>query len=170
MALGYKLKNIRVFRGMTQKELGLAVGFNNKTADVRIAQYESGTRVPKEKIAYAIARALKVNPDYLMGPSPYTIEEIIYSLINIDERNIVELEAEERLDKDGDPYRHINISLPHLSNYLAEWFEKKEALKNEEISQEEYYEWKINWPYSTPAYKETFPDKYIIDGGSNENS
>lgn len=159
MSLGYKLKNIRVFRGMTQKELGLAVGFNNRTADVRIAQYETGTRVPKEDIAYAMARALKVNPDYLMGPSPYTIEEIMYALINIDERNIVELEAEERLDKDGDPYRHINISLPYLSTFLAEWYDKKEELKNGEISQEEYYEWKINWPYSTPNYIKVIGEK-----------
>lgn len=156
MALGYKLKNIRVFRGMTQKELGLAVGFNNKTADVRIAQYESGTRVPKERIAYAMAKALNINPDYLMGPSPYTIEEIMYSLINMDERNVVELEAEERLDKDGDPYKHINISLPHLSTFLAEWYDKKEELKKGEITQEEYYEWKINWPYSMPEYKKIF--------------
>ena len=32
---------------MTQKELGLAVGFEEKGADNRIAQYETNYRVPK---------------------------------------------------------------------------------------------------------------------------
>ena len=42
--MGDKIHRIRDFRGMTQKQLGIAVGFDEKSADVRIAQYESGTR------------------------------------------------------------------------------------------------------------------------------
>ena len=45
--MGDKIHRIRDFRGMTQKQLGMAVGFDEKSADVRIAQYESGTRTPK---------------------------------------------------------------------------------------------------------------------------
>ena len=41
MTVGDKIKKIRTFRGMTQKELGLAVGFEEKGADNRIAQYET---------------------------------------------------------------------------------------------------------------------------------
>ena len=33
-----------------QKQLGMAVGFDEKSADVRIAQYESGTRTPKQAL------------------------------------------------------------------------------------------------------------------------
>ena len=47
MTVGEKIKKIRTFRGMTQKELGLAVGFEEKGADNRIAQYETNYRVPK---------------------------------------------------------------------------------------------------------------------------
>ena len=54
-----RIKNIRKKRGMTQKELGVVAGFNAKSADVRIAQYESGKRKPKEKILTSIANALK---------------------------------------------------------------------------------------------------------------
>ena len=48
MAVGDRIKRARNFRGMTQKELGIAIGFEEKSADIRIAQYESNTRTPKE--------------------------------------------------------------------------------------------------------------------------
>lgn len=60
---------------MTQKELGLAIGFNERTADVRMAQFESGTRVHKEAIVIKITDVLKVNPDYLMEAEDYTTPE-----------------------------------------------------------------------------------------------
>ncbi|EAD4769682.1 XRE family transcriptional regulator, partial [Listeria monocytogenes] len=46
MAIGDNIRKFRKLKGMTQKELGLALGFDKKTADIRIAQYESGTRKP----------------------------------------------------------------------------------------------------------------------------
>ena len=36
MAIGERIKYIRNLRGMTQKWLGMAIGFDEKTADVRI--------------------------------------------------------------------------------------------------------------------------------------
>ena len=48
MAIGERIRFIRNLRGMTQKYLGTLVGFSEKTADIRMAQYEAGTRTPKE--------------------------------------------------------------------------------------------------------------------------
>ena len=36
MAVGDRIKRVRQFRGLTQKELGKLVGFDEKTADIRI--------------------------------------------------------------------------------------------------------------------------------------
>ena len=47
MAIGERIRFIRNLRGMTQKYLGTAIGFTEKTADVRMAQYESGSRTDK---------------------------------------------------------------------------------------------------------------------------
>ena len=55
MAVGDRIKRVRQFRGLTQKELGKLVGFDEKTADIRIAQYESNTRKPKEELLIKIA-------------------------------------------------------------------------------------------------------------------
>ena len=44
MAIGERIRFFRNLRGMTQKYLGTVVGFPEKTADIRMAQYESGTK------------------------------------------------------------------------------------------------------------------------------
>ena len=68
MAIGERIRFIRNLRGMTQKILGAAIGFPEKTADIRLAQYESGTRTPKDDIAVALANALGVSPQALAVP------------------------------------------------------------------------------------------------------
>lgn len=37
MTIGERIKRVRMKRGMTQKELGIALGFPDRSADVRIA-------------------------------------------------------------------------------------------------------------------------------------
>ena len=61
MTVGDKIKKIRTFRGMTQKELGLAIGLEEKGADNRIAQYETNYRVPKRELLDKMAEALRVD-------------------------------------------------------------------------------------------------------------
>lgn len=146
MSIGNKIKKIRVNRNITQKELGLAIGFNERTADVRMAQYESGTRVPKENVIIKIAEVLKVNPDYLMAPAIDSTEEIIYALIYLDEYNQLNMEAEDYTTPEGVALKRIKLNLTFLDRFLEEWYDKKEELNNGIITQEEYYEWKINWP------------------------
>ena len=46
MAIGERIHFFRNMRGMTQKYLGQLLGFPEKSADVRLAQYETGARTP----------------------------------------------------------------------------------------------------------------------------
>ena len=62
---GEKVRLVRTFRGLTQKALGTAVGLNEKTADIRIAQYESGSRYPKQELIEKIAKELDISTQYL---------------------------------------------------------------------------------------------------------
>jgi transcriptional regulator with XRE-family HTH domain len=160
VAIGDKIRNIRIKRDMTQKELGLAIGFNDRSADVRMAQYESGTRVPKEAVIVKIAEALSVNPDYLMAPAIDKTEEIIHALIYLDELNQLKMEAENYTTPEGDELKRIKLSLTYLDTYLEEWYNKRKALEIDEISQDDYYEWKVNWPDSSETYREKFPKLY----------
>ena len=55
MAIGERIHFFRMMRGMTQKYLGMALGFPEKSADVRLAQYENGSRTPKADVTAALA-------------------------------------------------------------------------------------------------------------------
>ncbi len=55
MAIGERIRFIRNLRGMSQKYLGIKAGFDEKTADIRMAQYESGTRTPKADFTNTLA-------------------------------------------------------------------------------------------------------------------
>ena len=68
MATGKRIKHIRALRRLTQKELGAAIGFSGKTSDVRIAQYESEKRMPKDDLLNNIANTLNVSPLALTVP------------------------------------------------------------------------------------------------------
>ena len=61
MAIGERIHFFRILRGMTQKYLGTIVGFPERSADVRLAQYETGTRKPRARSYCCINRALDVS-------------------------------------------------------------------------------------------------------------
>ena len=68
MSPGRRIRHYRMLRGMTQKALGIAAGFSPETADIRIAQYESGIRTPKHALLCTLAEALGVSPSALDIP------------------------------------------------------------------------------------------------------
>ena len=68
MSPGRRIRHYRMLRGMTQKALGIAAGFPPETADLRIAQYESGVRTPKHALLCTLAEALGVLPSALDIP------------------------------------------------------------------------------------------------------
>lgn len=68
MSPGRRIRHYRMLRGMTQKALGIAAGFPPETADIRIAQYESGARTPKYALLCTLAEALGVSSTALDIP------------------------------------------------------------------------------------------------------
>ena len=64
-SIGQRLKFIRRFRRLTQKELGLLMGYSEKTADVRIAQYEKNARTPNAETIAKLTEVLNVSPAVL---------------------------------------------------------------------------------------------------------
>ena len=68
MAIGERIRFFRNLKGMTQKFLGVQVGFSERTADIRMAQYESGSRTPKADLTEELAHVLGVSPLALNVP------------------------------------------------------------------------------------------------------
>lgn len=157
MSIGERIKKARVFRGMTQKELGIAVGFNEKNADVRIAQYESNTRRPKDNLLYKMADVLDVGFFALYEPRQYNAESIMYSLFD-QGNDPIRVQLEEVLTTDGlqRPQKRIAIiyNYDHLDEYLREWKLRREQVLNHTITVKEYTEWVVNWPDTSDVFVE----------------
>lgn len=68
---------------MKQRELGELVGFTDGAAN-RVAQYESGFRVPKENMVKKIADALQVEECALLEPDIGNLEGIMETLFWLD--------------------------------------------------------------------------------------
>ena len=149
MAIGERIKRIRNFRELTQKELGLAIGFDDNTADVRIAQYESGTRTPKEDTLKKIAEILSVNYRAIYEPTLYAAEDVMYTLFELEEHyaDLQIYDVEDQTDPHS-PEKHkaISFQVHLLDDFWSEWQQRKKDLADGVISKAEYMEWKLNWP------------------------
>ena len=145
MAIGERIRFFRNLRGMTQKYLGQVVGFPEKTADIRMAQYESGSRTPKAELTENLAGVLGVSPLALSVPdidSYLGLMHTLFALEDIYGMKIDKLDDEVciRLDKNrGTSY----ISL--LERFTA-WQKEAEKYRNGEISKEEYDHWRYTYP------------------------
>ncbi len=179
MILGERIKKIRMFRELTQKELGLKLGYEEHNADVRVAQYESGYRVPKKNTLMKIAKILNVNYINFITEAPSCTEDIMQTFFWLDEdnRNTFHLfQLVRNSDKCIAPYdksmhyydnddwpAHAPIGMwleyGLVNDFMREWCLRKEQLKSGEISEDEYFEWKINWPASSSNIDEKGYDK-----------
>ena len=82
---GQRIRHYRILRGMTQKALGIAAGFPPRTADIRIAQYESGARTPKPALLCTLAEALGVSPSALDIPRNKSREALTQLLLALED-------------------------------------------------------------------------------------
>ena len=120
---GNRIKKFRTIRGLTQKELGIAAGFNPESADIRIAQYENNSRNPRDVVIERMASVLNVSACALKVPELSTYAEIMQILFYIED--IINDE------KSND-----------FSVLLNEWITMKKKQKLGEISQAAYDDWR----------------------------
>lgn len=145
MAIGERIHFFRNLRGMTQKYLGQAVGFPEKTADVRMAQYESGTRTPKADLTKTLASALEVSPHALDIPdidSDIGLMHTLFTLEDLRAFKVTEIDGEVciKLDKSkGKTY-------DDMSRMLHAWLEQAKKLEAGEITKEKYDQWRYRYP------------------------
>ena len=77
-----RIRKTRLIRGMTQEELALACGYTNRAT---INKIEKGTRTISIETAKKLARALNVDPDYIVfGDTESTKEEIQRIISSLD--------------------------------------------------------------------------------------
>lgn len=185
MTIGEKIKRIRIFRGMTQKELGKAVGFNKKNADTRIAQYETNYRIPKKDMLDKIAEALRVDRQNFYTVTPGCAEDIMRTFFWMDEDNPGSIRLFQLVrnpnrigasndtavrynDNDDWPARPpvgIYFNYGIVNDFMKEWLLRQQELCTGEITRDEYFEWKLNWSSTCDDVK---GNRYYIPWRKNE--
>ncbi len=145
MAIGERVHFFRIMRGMTQKRLGMRVGFPERSADVRLAQYETGSRKPKANLAATLAQALDVAPQALDIPDIDSHIGLMHTLFALED--IYGLTISET---DGEPCLKVNQgkneNAAALQKMLCAWKAQAGKLSAEEISKEEYDQWRYHYP------------------------
>lgn len=133
MPIGERIRFIRNLRGMTQKYLGISIGFPQKTADIRMAQYESGTRTPKTDVTNELAKVLDVSPQALTVPDIESYIGLMHTLFATEDLYGLKID---KIDREV----CLRLDKGMGSNYLSmfnSWAEQAEKFQNGEITKEQ---------------------------------
>ena len=133
MTVGEKIKFIRNFRGMTQKELGVGIGFDEKGADNRIAQYETNYRVT----------FFWLDED---NPGAINLFQLVRNPGKCNASDDTAVRYNDSDDWPAHPPVGLWFKYGVVDDFMREWLVRKNELKTGEITREEYLEWKLNWP------------------------
>ena len=135
MISGKKLKQIRLFRKLTQKELAIMSGLT----DAAIRNYELGNRSPNKEQLRKIADVLNCDISALIDHEPNSIFEIIHIISDYEKemklRSLVDDTTSALLSHDM-----------NLNDFLIEWYEMRKKHYNGEITDEEFEDWKLSFP------------------------
>ena len=163
MAIGERIHFFRLLRGITQKYLGTAVGFPERSADVRLAQYETGSRKPKADLTASLAQVLDVSPQALDVPDIDSYIGLMHTLFTLEDiygLTVSEADGEVCLKVNKDKSKDA----AELLQMLTAWQEQATKLSAEEISREDYDQWRYNYPkFDTTQHWANIPSKELSD-------
>ena len=169
MNLGERIRECRLIRGLTQETLGLELGYTEKNASNRIAQYESGYRVPKEATLIRISEILDVSIYNFIQPEGDSEKDVAIKIMEFlfweDDRFLKfvqltkmvpcndgteEMTEKYHINHDSDTvYTNIRFKGALLNNCLGEWHDMMHKEYKGIITDKEYREWKYTWPESS---------------------
>ncbi len=114
--MGNAIRRNRKYGKMTAKDLGIKIGLPKKNADIRIYQYENGSRIPKESVVKKLAEVLAIS-EYAITPLDISTEAGVFHTL----MNIVRL-YDIKIEKVGEMFMLVipntNCSLVYYLEYL----------------------------------------------------
>ena len=145
MAIGERIRFFRNMKGITQKYLGMVVGFPERSADVRMAQYEAEARIPKFDLLKEMAGILSVSTHALNVPDIDSYIGLMHTFFALEDMYGLKVK-----NVDGQPHLCLDSSISAPGSSVDEmfraWMEQADKLENGEISKEEYDKWRYKYP------------------------
>ncbi len=164
--IGGKIKKIREYRNLTQKQLGIRCGYSEPTADVRIGQYEKNKKIPREKALETLAEALEIDKHSLFDADLVSESKAIHALFDIEDLHglrPVKINGHIYLDFCGETIIGTKVDYYSHYDFLNKWYEmlekntvtptdsKEEALQK----RKEYDLWRYEYPLNEPKCENT---------------
>lgn len=161
--IGERIAFFRRLNNYTQKYLGELLGFSEKTCDVRVAQYESGDRIPKDAMLEKIAAIFNISPGTLDIPNINSWARRMQIFFAMEDKYGSEIKK-----IDGEYYLRIEKTYPDepcitgvRNAVLQEWVDMYTALQEGKITKSEYDYWRYNYPQRGNYNYITFRRDYI---------
>ena len=150
MAFGERIRRFRNAIGMTQQELGIKLGFSERTAVIRVGQYENEKRKPKQDMINEMSHIFDVASDAITVPDIDSYTGLMHTLFSLEDNyglTITMLDGQICLKQD--------INHPSFDRSFAEdlrsWYDKKSKLTSGSILASEYDHWRYNFPADREA-------------------
>lgn len=150
MAFGERIRKFRNMIGMTQQELGTKLGFSEKSAVIRVGQYENENRKPKQDMINNMAYIFDVASESITVPDIDNYIGLMHTLFALEDRyglTVTMLDGQICLKQD---INHPNYNRS-LADDLQSWYDKKSKLTSGSILASEYDHWRYNFPADRAA-------------------
>lgn len=145
MAIGQRIRFFRNRKGMTQKYLGEILGFVGKTSDVRMAQYESEARIPKQDLVNNMAHFLDVSTHALTVPDIDTYIGLMHTFFALEDMYGLKID-----DMDGEVVLRLDKSnystYTSMDKMFRAWLAESKKLECGQCTREEYDDWRYKYP------------------------
>jgi transcriptional regulator with XRE-family HTH domain len=145
MAMGSRIRFFRKRKGLTQKQFGELLGFNDSSSETRLYQYEIGEREPREDLLNQMAQILGVSPKALKIPDIDNFNGLIHTLFALEDMYGFEIE-----NIMGEPYLHLvksdRQSYPLILSKLQSWEREASRFRQGEITKDDYDLWRYLYP------------------------
>ena len=119
MKLGNKIRKYRQLNNLSQKELGMKVGFSAATADSRIRKYESDAMAPKADIRAKLAEALNTDVEAISDIDISSFADVMYVLFELEEKYGLQIEKHD--GKTSIVFEDSNKDIETLISFLNIW-------------------------------------------------
>ena len=143
MAFGSRLRFFRNRKGLTQKQVGEAVGFKGNISEVRMAQYETEALTPKDPLINQLAAIYGVSPRAIKVPDIDTYVGLMHTLFALEDTYGLTIDRIDDTDCLRIDREQMNSS---LHSYLAAWRDVATRYRSGEISKKEYDDWRYHYP------------------------
>ena len=148
LSIGAKMRSIRIRKGISAVDLGNECGIT----DSAVRHYEGDLRAPKEEKLQEIAAALGVDVSALYDRHIESISDIMHILFEIEANGYI-APAKYQIDPNRSRTAYGVRTLNEVLNEgIEKWCEKRELWETEQITDDEYHNW-----------KDAFPQEYDVD-------